>query len=215
MNVGECYLTKSNLLTLAVFLCAANLVDADAIYQVAVNTSSIAGVQGSIEFQFAAGIGETQDATVKLLNFTGGTLGIPTYIGEVTGGPLPAALTIGNGIQTNNVFNDLFETFTYGKLLTFTLDVGGPAVTAPNGLSTGNSLLVFLMYSDKAGNVPVLTNDPNGVAALVRVNPNGSVGRAALSPEVSFVPEPGSVWLIGGALGILIGGRKRFTNRVG
>ena len=207
---------KSYLLAVGLLLWTAHAAHADAIYQVAVNTSSIAGTAGSLDFQFSAGSGETQAASARILNFAGGTLGSASRVGEVTGGPLPSAVTIGNGVQSNSGLNDFFETFTYGSSLTFTLNLSGPAVTAPNGMSTGGSEFFFLMFSDANGVNPVLTTDPNGVAATVTVNPNGSTSTAAVSRAVSFVPEPGSVALVGSALALLIGMQKRrLFNRVG
>jgi hypothetical protein len=178
---------------------------------VAVNTSSISGTNGSIDFQFNAGNRETQAATVTLSGLSGGTLGSESNTGAVTGGPLPSAVTIGTG----TAYNDLFETFKYGSTLTFTLDFSGPAVNAPNGLSTGNSEFFFSMFSDADGYDPVLTSDPNGVAANVTVNPSGSITAAAVSPQAAFVPEPGSFALMGSALALLIGTRKRLFSRVG
>ena len=87
-------MNKTNLAVLTALLCGASAAHADAIYQLAVNTSSISGTNGSIDFQFNAGNGETQAATVTLLNLTGGTLGSETNTGEVSG-TLPAAVMIG------------------------------------------------------------------------------------------------------------------------
>jgi hypothetical protein len=112
------------------------------------NTSSIFGTLGSLDFQFKPGPLITQAATVQITNFSGGTsVGAPQTIGDVTGGPLPAAFTINN----TNVVNDYFQSFTYGNSLSFDLTFSGPAVTSPNGQSTSTSEFTFSTFSDQAG----------------------------------------------------------------
>jgi hypothetical protein len=68
-------------------LCAASLVYG-AQLNLTVNTSSINGTTGSIDFQFNPGPSTTQAATVQISNFTGATFlsGTQIDVGNVTGG---------------------------------------------------------------------------------------------------------------------------------
>ena len=102
-----------------------------------------------------------------------------------------------------------FETFTFGSKLFFSLLFSGPAVDSPNGLSSSTSEFAFSMFSDAAGTIPVLTSDPNGIAALVTVKLDGTLAKAAVSPEATFVPEPGTFGLVGGAFATLGWIRRR------
>jgi hypothetical protein len=195
---------KSQVIATTLLLWAAAAAHADTLVSIVENTSSINGTSGSLDFQFNPGPLVTQGATVKILGFTGGSLlGAASTTSSVSGGPLPATVTIAN----TGAFNDYFQDFHYGNAISFTLDFGGPAVTTPNGLSTSTSLFTFSTFSDAAGIVPVLTADPNGTAATVTVNLNGTLTAAAVSPDVQILPEPGSLWLLSGALAIF-GGRR-------
>ncbi len=189
---------KSYLLTFGLLLGVAGAVQADAVYQVSVNTSSLSGTTGSLDFQFNFGTGETQAASVTISNFTGGTNGGATSTGQASGGPFPAAVTIGSGYPSSG-YNDYFETYTYGSTLKFSLDFSGPAVTAPDGVSSGNSEFYFSMFSDPNGITPAPGTDMNGVAGTVVINPDGSSTTTNVSPNLSFSPEPGSLWLTLGA----------------
>ena len=53
--------------------------------------------------------------------------------------------------------------------------------------------------------------DPNGIAAEVKVNRDGSLSTDAVSPDVNFVPEPASLWLVSGPFLVL--GAARFVRR--
>ena len=112
--------------------------------------------------------------------------------GDVSGGPLPSALNFDNGTG----FNDYFEGFTFGSSLTFDVMLYGPALSAPDGISTSGSTFAFSMFSDAAGTVPVLTTDlANGFAVTVDVNLDGTTTVMNSSTEttvspVSAVPEP-------------------------
>jgi hypothetical protein len=199
------------LLTLTLLLSATGLSYADSVYNITVNTSALAGTQGSIDFQFNFGNGETQGATATISNPIGGTNGTQTPTGDVTGGPFPAPVAISNGYTggvNDSGYNDYFETFTYGKTLLFSVTLGGPAVNAPDGFSTGNSEFFFSMFTDVNGLDPAPGTDSNGVAGTLTVNPNGSITAVAVSPNFnsSFVPEPASFWLTLGAGLILLSG---------
>jgi len=185
---------------------------ADLIYHVNVDTSSIAGTAGSLDFQFNPGSQVTQAASLDILSFAGGLLaGGPSLTGDVTSGPLPATLTFDNG----TAYNDYFEGFTFAASLSFDIRLYGPAVNAPDATSTSGSTFAFSMFSDDAGTLPTLTTDAtNGFAATVDLNLDGTATVSKFSPQLEIggsanaVPEPGSLMLLGaGALGMLL----RFT----
>src|SRR5579862_2557176 len=57
---------------------------ADVSYLVSVNTSSVSGNSGFLDFQFNPGNSTTQQATAVISNFTGGaTQAVPTTTGSV------------------------------------------------------------------------------------------------------------------------------------
>jgi hypothetical protein len=176
---------------IASFFCFASIASAAAVeYQVTVNTSSIAGTTGSLDFNFNPGPLVSQAASLQVLNFTSnGTLaGGPAVIGNVSGGPLPTTVTFTNG----SAFNDYFEDFTFGTKLFFNLIFSGPALTTPDGVSTSGSAFAFSMFSDAAGTIPTLTSDTvNGFAFTVNVNLNGTTTVTDSSAQTTVVtPEP-------------------------
>ena len=142
-------------------------------YNVTVDTSSISGTGGSLDFNFNPGPLETQSASLQILNFTsdGVVGGGPLLIGDVTGSASRCSYISDNG----SGFNDYFQGFTFGSTITFNVSLYGPALTAPNGLSTSGSTFAFSMFSDSAGTVPVLTSDTtDGFAFTVNVNLDGT-----------------------------------------
>ena len=178
---------------------------ADIIYQFNVNTGSISGTVGSLDFNFNPGPLVTQAATLDILDFgSDGTLaGGPSITGDVSGGPLPTTLTFDNG----SAFNDYFEGFTFGSSLTFNVRLYGPAVNSPDGISTSGSTFAFSMFSDAAGTVPALTSDlKDGFATTIDVNLDGTAtvtnfsSQTSIGSPVTAVPEPSSLSLLGTAL---------------
>ena len=140
---------------LAAFLCFASIASAAPItYDVTVDTSSISGTAGSLDFQFNPGPLVTQAASLQILNFTsnGSLAGSPVLTGDVVGA-LPATVTFDNG----PAFNDYFEGFTYGSTLSFQVSLFGPALSSPDGTSTSGSTFAFSMFSDAAGTTPSVT----------------------------------------------------------
>jgi hypothetical protein len=155
---------RPGLFTISI-LFAASLAWADPItYDVSVNTSTISGTSGSLDFQFNPGSLVSQAASLQILNFASdGTLaGTPTLTGDVSG-TLPGTLTFDNG----SFFNDYFDGFTFGTTITFEVSLSGPALSSPDGTSTSGSSFAFSMFSDPAGSIPALTNDAtNGLHSL-------------------------------------------------
>jgi hypothetical protein len=189
-----------SLVFVALCLLAASTAWAGPItYHVSIDTSSIAGTAGSLDFNFNPGPLNSQPATLQVLNFTstGSLAGGPQIFGDVTGGPLPATVTFDNG----GVFNDYFEGFTLGSTLAFDISLFGPALSAPNGTSTSGSAFGFSMFSDPAGTIATLTSDPTGLAFRIDVLLNGTTSVTTFSPVTDVaVPEPGTLLLLSTAL---------------
>jgi hypothetical protein len=163
-------------------------------YDVSVDTSSISGTAGSLDFNFNPGPLVTQAADLQILGFAsdGSVAGSPTLTGDVSGA-LPPTLTFDNG----SGFNDYFQGFTFGKTLVFKVSFSGPALSSPDGVSTSGSTFAFSMFSDQAGTVPALTTDTtDGFAFTVDVNLDGSTAVTnyssvtSISEASSAVPEP-------------------------
>lgn len=166
-------------------------------YEVTVDTSSLDGTTGSLDLQFDPGPLITQLADLMILDFsTDGTLGAcssnvqgfcPT--GDVTGS-LPATLTFVN----DTAFNDYFDDFTFGTTLSFDVDLYGPAIASPDGISTSGSTFTFSMFSDSAGTIPALTTDTVfGVATQIDVNLDGSTSIVNNSTQTSVTPVAAGV----------------------
>lgn len=202
-----------NALILAILcLCFAGIVSADATtYVISVNTSSVAGTSGSLDFQFNPGV-TSQAADVQLLGFTSdGSLGAASTTGDASG-TLPGTVSFDNG----TAFNDYFTGFTYGTTLTFDVSLFGPALTSPNRTSPSGSSFAFSMFSDAAGTLSTLTNDTtDGFAVTVDVNLDGTTtlknfsSETSLGPLVTTTPEPGTLLLMAAGLAGIISLRFR------
>jgi spore coat protein U-like protein len=204
-------------LLIASVLCFASVASAAPIdYQVSVDTSSLAGTAGSLDFNFNPGPLVSQAASLQISGFASdGTLaGSPTLTGDVSGA-LPGTLTFDNGTG----FNDYFEGFTFGKSLRFDVSLYGPALSSPDGTSTSGSAFAFSLFSDAAGTKPALTTDTaEGFALTVAVNLDGTTRVSNFSAQtavsaVSPVPEPGGLALLGAVLAWF--GARHFRALVG
>jgi hypothetical protein len=168
-------------------------------YLVTVDTASISGTAGFLDFDFAPG-NDSQNAMVTIADFSsdGSLTGAPQVNGGASG-ILPGNVTIDNSTQ----FNDYFQGFSFGTTIQFRLSFAGPALSSPNGTSTSGSTLVFGMF-DSTGSNPLLTSDPDGNALIVDVsldgtttvttfasNAQGGTPAVTLQPVVP-VPEPGT-----------------------
>ena len=195
------------------FLLTATLpLHADNVSVVTVDTSSVAGTAGFLDFTFDPGPFITQSGFATISAFSSdGTLGAPTITGDVSG-TLPPSITLNN----DTPFNDYFTAFTFGNSLNFTLGLGGPAVDSPDGTSTSGSTFAFSMFSSDES-TPLLTADSlDGFAFEVDVNLDGTAkltnfsDATSIAGGVSSVPEPASGWLFGGVIAFwAIGVRRR------
>ena len=180
-------------------------------YAVFVNTSTLNGTSGFLDFQFDPGNSLTQAATAQILSFTGGTLvGSPSNTGNVTG-VLPGTLTFSN----STALSESYQGFTFGLSYSFFLLMSGLAIDFPNGTSTAGSTFGLGVYD--TGNNPILTNQTagSGYVGEVDINLNGTATGTAfpnasggpsvakLTPLVS--PEPNSLLLLGLGLAVLAG----------
>ena len=190
-------------------LCSISALADPITYAVTVDTSSISGTAGSLDFNFNPGPFTTQAASLQILNFSSdGSLAgnCPCGIGDVAG-QLPATITFDNG----TAFNDYFDQFTYGSTLSFDVSLYGPALSSPDGVSTSGSTFAFSMFSDTDGTAPALTtNTTDGYAVTIDVNLNGTTTvtnfstQAGVNPlqGASPVPEPNEVALTLGLLAL-------------
>lgn len=212
-------MNKRASLFIASFLCFASMASAAPItYDVTVDTSSISGTAGSLDFNFNPGPLVTQAASLQIINFTSdGTLaGSPMLTGDVAGA-LPATLTFDNGAG----FNDYFEGFTFGSTLSFQVSLYGPALSSPDGTSTSGSTFAFSMFSDASGTMPALTTDTtDGFAFTVDVNLDGTTTVSNFSAQTTVVPattpavpEPGTLPLMAAAIGLWLAFRLRPQRR--
>ena len=155
-----------------------------------VNSSSVAGVTGNLEFQFVPGVPAPLPATATISNFQGGTIdGAPATFGPVTGS-LSDSLTF-----TNSALGDYFQPFTYGNSLSFML-----VITGMSSPALGASTFAFSMFNNSTPLVPLLTaNLTDGFA--FEVTDSKVTNFSAQTTIIEPVPEPASSGLI--ILGIM------------
>jgi hypothetical protein len=175
---------------------------ASTIFLADVDTSSVAGTIGFLDFTFDPGPLITQSAFASISSFSSdGTLGTPVISGGVTGS-LTSSITLNN----DTAFNDYFIPFTFGDTLNFLVTLGGPALDSSDSTSTSGSTFSFSMFAGD-GSTPLLTSDStDGFAFLLNVNLDGttrlsnSSGQTSVSAVGASVPEPTGALLLAAGL---------------
>jgi hypothetical protein len=178
-------------------------------YQVNVDTSSLNGTSGYLDYQFNPGGNGAAPGSVTITNFSPvGNLNPNdpnnSVSGDVTGSltGVPSPLTLNN----DTAYNDYFESFTYGNSINFDVTLSGPAVGSSGAVG---SSFAFSLY-DSTGTIPLLTTDPNGSVLTINVNTDGSTSVETFPQSgtngtpagsaVSTTPEPSSAVLFVSAL---------------
>jgi hypothetical protein len=203
------------LMAVSVFaLSLASLAKADTFYTFTMNTAALVGNGPfTLDLQFLDGSGlpvDLNNNTVALTNFAFGAGGSASGGGTATGG---ASGSLGSGVVLNDTafFNEYFEGFTPGAVLSFTIDTTN--VLDPGG--TPDLLTVAIL--DSFGN-ELPTSGPASEfldlslagGAAPQVATFGSAPGSAFSlaaPVVQIqtapsVPEPTSGW---GLLTLIVG----------
>ena len=183
-------ITMHKFLLLLCFSCA--LYAFPVSVQVDVDTASLSGTTGNVDFQYNPGPNVVDPSFVTIDFFApGGQLnGVRQISGAVTG-LLPGSLRIDN----TTAFNDYFEGFTFTNSLSFRVTFDGPS---PTGSATSGSQFAFSLYAaDEV--TPLLVRYPDsGAYAIGDVGPGGAVTFAT--------PEPATLALFG--IGFLVIGTK-------
>jgi hypothetical protein len=197
---------KTNFGLLAVALCLTPLGKANIIYTFSMNTTPLVGNGPfTLDLQFLDGSGlpvDLNNNTVALTNFAFGAGGSPSGGGTVTGGA-SGSLASGVTLTDTAFFNEYFEGFTPGALLSFTID----STNVPDPGGTPDLLTVAILDSSFS---ELLTTGPasefldfslaGGATPQVSTfasAPGSGFFLAAPTVQVattSPVPEPSSYW---------------------
>jgi len=207
-------------------LLVASVAHAQSVFAVQLNTSALIGNAAGpfyLDFQLndGTGIGNGNNtAIVSQFNFNGGApLGGATTFGGVTGS-LASSVTL----RDTSAFNEFFQAFTPGSLLSFRLSLTTNA-NAPTPDLFSFSILDANLFN-------IRTFSPGNSDALIIANltgPNltlntyagngvplaGATSIALPAPSAIPVPEPATYGLIGAALlGALACYRRRYAASV-
>lgn len=167
------------------------VVSADIIsFGVTVDSSSLAGTAGNLEFQFAPGLPTPLPATATIHDFAGATLtGAPVTSGSVSGSLLSSV------IINNSSAGDYYQPVAYGSSLSFTLSINETLNPA-----SGGNIFAFSMFGNAVPPNPVLTtNLTDGFAFTLALPGSGGSTLTNYSAQTVvkvIVPEPASALLL-------------------
>lgn len=206
MTSQKGFLLVRLLILLLAFVSMTQPSRADSIFDIAIDTRPLAGMNAQLAFDLTRGDGATN--SISILGFTtDATVGAATSMGGPAIGGLPGATTLGDG----EFFNELLQDLTLGDSISFRL-----SLTENFAGPTPAEFSLFML--DPATGLPLFsTSDPTGADALFALDITGaafgqyevfnSVGSgpaATLSatpfttpPPPAPVPEPSSFLLFG------------------
>jgi hypothetical protein len=188
------------------FLSAA--VHANTIYDVSLNTASLAGTAATLALDFTAG--GTAGNTVSISGYaTDGVLGPSGPNSGSASGTLPGAVTLSDV----SFFNEELQGLTMGSTISFQLSA---TTVGPAGSSLPDTFALFILDST-ATNSLLTTTDPTGADALFTLQIDGTPGgildvynsTPSITAAVTPVPLPSSIGLLGLGLIAAVGWRIR------
>jgi hypothetical protein len=191
-------------LSLCVTLLLAQRAQADS-FSITVNTNSLKGTSGYLDFQFNPGNTPFDAASATITGFTtDGTLtaALPN-IGDVSGA-LPGKVVINN----TQVLNEYTQGLTYGSFFDVFVNLTIPTVS---GTAIGGSSFTLdaedTSFNSLLGSFPAVEIDLNtaGQSSIT----NNSDGAAS----VAAIPEPGSLWLVGLGVAGLVARRHQVASK--
>ena len=161
-------------------------------YQVTIDTTPLAGIEGYFAIDLLQGTAGTSN-TVTLTGFSStSVLAAASPSGNVSGA-LPGSVTL----ASTGFFNELLQAATFGAgVTTFTLSVSTEYLAG----NTPDQFAVFLLDSSFA---PFVTDDPTGASALLVLDLQPSAPPQVFASEfasvqVTQVPEP-APWALAAA----------------
>jgi len=193
---------RTGILSLLAFFLIPAAGSAARVYDVSVDTSSIAGTNGFFDFQFnPGGAAPSAVATLSQFDLGGATLlASPTLDGEVSGA-FPGTLTIGNSAQ----FNALLQEVTFGTSLSFRIEFGGEFLTQP---STDETVFALVFWSPDLLE-PLLPVGPIGGSVEFRLLSGTVSDDIFAAGSITPVPEPATWALLAAGILCIAGGTAR------
>lgn len=169
-------------------------------WYVTVDTSTLSGQSGWLDFQFNPADLSAPAASASLAAFsTDGTLSAAVPTGDVAG-TLSGTLMLGN----SQSFNDWLQGYTFGSTLSFSVTLDVPV---PNASGSGTAFSLSLYDSSYNS---LLADPAWGASLVMNANDNGTVDVLAQTAQVGLstaapVPEPGTRVLMLVGVGLVAG----------